>query len=308
MLQKKYGGEAHIRALVRESSDVSILSGLPVEIMQGDITDPVSLQEPFDSVDVVFHCAGLVAYTKNCRQRLYQTNVRGTAHVVNTCLRSGVGRLVLTSSVAAIGLTDNGAYAHEETVFSDWQHRIAYMETKRLAEMEGRRGIAEGLDVVSVNPGVVIGKGEGPGQHTNSATEAVIAIHRGKIPLFPSGGLSLVDIRDVAQAHLEVWQKGVTGERYIVVSENWSYRKLFEMIRELPGKRPGVTVSAGKILYGIAGLGGELYALFTGRKPYISVESMQLAKRNLFYSNRKSVEKLDMAYRPVRETVHAIVG
>lgn len=307
-LQKMYGDTLHIRALVRPGSDLSVLSKLPVEIMQGDIMNPVSLQEPFLSVEAVFHCAGLVAYTKNHRHNLRETNVTGTANVVNTCLQKGVARLVLTSSVAAIGVKESGEPADEETAFSGWQHGIAYMESKRLAEIEAVRGIAEGLDVVMVNPGVVVGRGESNPVFTNSATEAVADIYRGKIPFYPSGGLSLVDIRDVARAHIEVWRKGDKGERYIVVSGNRSYGELFAMIREMPGSRMKFAVSVDKSLYGFAGVGGELFALLTGRRPYISLESMQLARKKLYYSNSKSVEKLGMSYRPVKEILQSIVG
>lgn len=307
-LRKMFGDALHIRALVRSSSDVSVLSGFPVEIVQGDIMNPASLQDACLSAETVFHCAGLVAYTKNYGQDLYETNVTGTANVVNACLHRGVERLVMTSSVAAIGVKEEGEPADEDTVFRDWQHRIAYMESKRLAEIEGGRGIAEGLDVVMVNPGVVIGRGEGNPLVTNSATETVTNIYRGKIPLHPAGGLSLVDIRDVARAHIEAWKEGMTGERYIIVSENWSYRELFAMILEMPGNKARFVISAGEPLYGIAGLGGELFSLLTGRRSYISLESMRLAKHSLYYSNRKSVDKLGMTYRPVREIVQSIVG
>ncbi len=307
-LRKMYGDTLHIRALARPSSDLSVLSELPVEIVQGDIMNPVSLQDPCDSAEAVFHCAGLVAYTKNYRYNLHETNVTGTANVVNACLQKGVGRLVLTSSVAAIGVKDGGEPADEETAFADWQHRIAYMESKRLAEMEGERGIAEGLDVVMVNPGVVVGKGESISFATNSATEAITAIYQGRIPLYPAGGISLVDIGDVARVHIEAWRNGDKGGRYIVVSENRSYSELFAMIRELPGSKMRYAVAAGESLYGIAGAGGELFAFFTGRRPYISLESMQLAKRKLYYSNRKSVDNLGMSYRSVREILRSIVG
>lgn len=307
-LLKTHGDTLHVRALVRSGSDLSVLSGMPVEIVQGDILNPVSLQEPFLSAEAVFHCAGLVAYTKRHRHSLHETNVTGTANVVDACLQKGVGRLVLTSSVAAIGVNDDAEPADEEAAFSSWQHGIAYMESKRLAEMEGVRGIAEGLDVVMVNPGVVIGKGESVPAVTNSATRALENIYRGKMPLYPSGGVSLVDIGDVARAHIEVWEKGNKGERYIVVSENRTYGELFAMIRELPGSEMRYAVSANNALYGIAGFGGDFFALLTGRRPYLSLESMQLARRKLFYSNCKSIDRLGMSYRPVKEIVQSIVG
>ncbi|MBL6956833.1 MAG: NAD-dependent epimerase/dehydratase family protein [Chlorobium phaeobacteroides] len=306
-LRKMFGDGLHVKALVRENSEVAVLSDPEVEIVRGDILNPISLLEPFESVDAVFHCAGLVAYTKQSRNRLYETNVTGTSNVVDVCLQKGVGRLVLTSSVAAQGVKEGIEQADEETAFSEWQHRIAYMDSKRLAEIECERGIAEGLDVVMVNPGVVLGRGEGHPVVLNSSTKAVQSIYQGKIFLYPSGGLSLVDIRDVARAHIEVWKKGETGERYIIVSENCSYKELFSMIREIPGSSPRAAFSAGNALYGIAGTGGELFSLLSGKRPYITLESMRLARRYLYYSNRKSVESLAMSYRPVKEILQSIV-
>ncbi len=254
-LRKMVGDGLHVKALVRENPEVAVLSDPEVEIVRGDILNPISLLEPFESVDAVFHCAGLVAYTKQSRNRLYETNVTGTSNVVDVCLQKGVGRLVLTSSVAAQGVKEGIEQADEETAFSEWQHRIAYMDSKRLAEIECERGIAEGLDVVMVNPGVVLGRGEGHPVVLNSSTKAVQSIYQGKIFLYPSGGLSLVDIRDVARAHIEVWKKGETGERYIIVSENCSYKELFSMIREIPGSSPRAAFSAGNALYHLLRLG-----------------------------------------------------
>ncbi len=307
-LNRVYGESLRIRGLVRRHSDLSVLAGMPVEIIRGDVTDPVSLIEAFRDVQTVFHCAGLVAYTKNYRRKLHEANVTGTANVVNACLFNNVGRLVVTSSVAALGVMDGGALADEETPFCEWQKRIAYMESKRLAELEGMRGIAEGLDVVMVNPGVVIGKGEGVPAVSNKATEAVQTIYEGKIPLYPSGGISLVDISDVARAHVEAWNKGEAGERYIVVSDNLSFGELFAMIRTFSGNRVRRAVSAMQPMYGIAAVAGELVALVTGMRPYISIESMRLAQKKLFYANGKSVEKLGMTYRPVREILQSVVA
>ena len=307
-LRKRCGDAVGIRALVRETSDRSVLEGVSVQFVRGDLMNPVSLKDACASVDTVFHCGGLVAYTWNHRHRLYDVNVTGTGNIVNACLDAGVRRMVHTSSVAAVGVKGDGETADENAVFSDWQHGISYMESKRLAEMETRRGIAEGLDVVMVNPGVVIGKGGEAFPVSNSATETICGIYRGRIPFHPSGGLGFVDIRDVARAHLAAWEKGECGERYIIVSGNVSYRELFDMIRGLPGSAPRRAFQAGRSLGILAGAGGELFSLMTGRRSHISFEGMRLARKKLYYSNAKSIERLGMAYRPVRESIASITG
>ncbi len=301
-------GGLQVRVLVREGSDVSVLDGSRAEVVYGDLLAPLSLYDACSGVDTVFHCAGLIAYTANYRHRLYATNVTGTANVVNACLAQGVKRLVHTSSVAAAGVGDNGEPADEATPFRDWQHRISYMESKYLAEMEGRRGIAEGLDVVFVNPGVVIGIPSNPSGRINAASRAVLDIFRGKIPVFPAGGISLVDIGDVADAHLAAWERGRTGQRYLVTAGNYSFRELFAMIAALPGSSAGKAGRALPVMEPLVGMAGELYALLSGSRPYLSLESMRLAKTLLYYNNQLSVDELGMQYRPVEEILRSIVS
>ena len=156
-LLSKFSGEISCRVMVRKSSDTSFLEGLPVGIVRADLLDSLALMEAFKGVDTVFHCAGLISYTRKFRNELYDTNVLGTRNVVNACLFNNVRKLVVTSSIAAIGATEDGTPASESTSFQEWQRRNGYMESKHLAELEGLRGVAEGLDVVMVNPGVVIG-------------------------------------------------------------------------------------------------------------------------------------------------------
>ncbi|NEX13026.1 MAG: epimerase [Prosthecochloris sp.] len=298
----------HLRVLARRGSDVSVLDGNSVEFVYGDLLDPLSLYDACSGVDTVFHCAGLIAYSRNYRQRLYATNVTGTGNLVNACLAEGVTRLVHTSSVAAAGVGDDGEPADETTPFREWQHRIAYMESKHLAEMEGRRGIAEGLDVVFVNPGVVIGTPSNPAGRLNSSSRAIRDIYRGTIPVYPSGGISLVDIGDVADAHLAAWRHGRSGQRYLVTAGNYSFRQLFAMIAAMPGSAAGKAYQAASVVESVVGVAGELFALLTGSRPYLSVESMRLARTLLYYSNRLSVEELGMQYRPVEETLRSIVS
>ncbi|RNA65467.1 NAD-dependent epimerase/dehydratase family protein [Prosthecochloris sp. ZM_2] len=307
-LNRRYGDGVQVRALVRPGSSQDALRGEEVERVEGDLLEPLSLLDACHGVSAVFNCAGLIAYSGNYRHRLYRTNVAGTENLVNACLYQGVKRLVHTSSVAAAGVSESGEPATEITPFADWQHRIAYMESKYLAEMEGRRGIAEGLDVVFVNPGVVIGRPSDPEAPLNSSTRAVQAIYRGRMPLYPAGGISIVDVQDVAGAHLAAWVSGVCGERYLVTAGNYSFAELFTMIGELPGSSTRKTFEAPSLLHSVFGVGGELYATLSGTRPYISIESMKLARKKLFYSNRRSVEELGMVYRSVRETLRSICG
>lgn len=306
----RFGDGVRCRVTVREGSDASFLKGLPVEIVRADMLDPIAVNEAVRGSEIVFHCAGLIAYTSNYRDRLYEANVLGTRNIVNASLAEGVKRLVVTSSIAAVGSAGAGndiGESNEHTVFSELQRHNVYMESKHLAELECLRGVAEGLDVVMVNPGVVIGRSPEKGLPGSSSNEVLRMIHRGRLPLCPDGSTGFVDLRDVSDALIAAWQKGRKGERYIIVGENLSFRQLFERIAAMPGSRGGKPLRIGGILSLIAGTGGELWSLLTGRPSFISIESLRQASQPARYSNRYSIEALGMAYRPFDETLRNVL-
>ncbi|MGC8774956.1 MAG: SDR family oxidoreductase [Chlorobaculum sp.] len=306
----RLGDSVRCRVTVREGSDASFLRNLPVEIVRADMHDPVAVNEAVKGAEVVFHCAGLIAYTRNFRNRLYDTNVLGTRHIVDACLEAGVKRLVATSSIAAVGSSDAKSgirESNEQTTFTEWQRHNVYMESKHLAELECRRGVAEGLDVVMVNPGVVIGKNSEPGMPGSSSNEVLRMIYEGRLPLCPDGATGFVDVRDVADAHIAAWQKGKAGERYIIVSENLSFRELFERIAALPGSRSGKVFRVDGVAGMLAGVGGELFSLLTKRPSFISIESLRQAAHSSRYSNQRSVHELGMSYRPFEETLRSAI-
>lgn len=303
-----FGDSWIVRALVRHGSSKEAIDALPVELVYGDLCDPVSLIDACRGVSVVFNCAGHIAYSRNQHGTLYDVNVRGTAALVDACLECGVDRLVHTSSVAALGVASRGMPANEETPFREWQHRIAYMESKHLAEMECMRGVAEGLDVVMVNPAVVIGRGRYAQCAENASTRAIRDIYTGRIPFYPPGGISLVGIDDVVRAHIAAWQQGVSANRYIITAGNYSFRELFTTVRQLPGGSGRPVFEAASAFQKLSGVAGELFALVTGGRPYISMESMRLAREQLFYSNQRSLTELGMEYQSVEEVIGSIIG
>ncbi|NTW47252.1 MAG: SDR family oxidoreductase [Chlorobaculum sp.] len=309
-LIERFGDALRCRVTVREGSDASFLRKLPVEIVRADMHDPVAINEAVKGAEVVFHCAGLIAYTQNYRLRLYDTNVLGTRHVVDACLEAGVKRLVATSSIAAVGSSDAESgvtESNEQTAFTEWQRHNVYMESKHLSELECRRGVAEGLDVVMVNPGVVIGKNPEPGMPGSSSNEVLRMIYEGRLPLCPEGSTGFVDVRDVSDAHIAAWQKGETGERYIIVGENLSFRELFERIAAMPGSRSGKPYRVGGVAGMAAGAGGELWSLLTQRPSFISIESLRQAAHPASYSNLRSVRELGISYRPFDETLRSAI-
>jgi len=306
-LLARFSAEITCRVIVRKSSDCSFLNGLPVEIVYADLLDPLALNEAFSGADTVFHCAGLIAYTKNFRNALYEVNVLGTRNVVNACLHNGVRRLVMTSSIAAIGASEDGSPASESSTFQEWQRSNGYMEAKHLAELEALRGVAEGLEVVLLNPGVVIGVDRANCASVSSSNHVLKLISQGKLPFCPIGSTGFVDVRDVVDAHLAAWKLGCSGERYVVVGHNLSFRELFARIASCEGSSTGPLFMLSQSLGLLAALGGEAWSLALNRPSFISLEGIKASTRHLSYKNTKSIKELGLRYRDVTETLKTII-
>ena len=306
-LLSRLSGGSRLRVIARNSSDCSFLEGLPVDIVRADIMDSLALLEAFRGADTVFHCAGLISYTRNTRNALYETNVVGTRNVINASIYNNVRRLVLTSSIAAIGASEDGSPANESTTFQEWQRRNGYMEAKHLAELEGLRGVAEGLEVVMVNPGVVIGVDCRNSASLSSSNEVLRLIYQGKLPFFPAGGTGFVDVRDVADAHLAAWKKGRSGERYVVVGSNLTFRELVARIGTLAGSSSGRSFLVPDGIGLLAGFGGELWSMLSSRPSFISLESIRIASRLLSYTSTRSEQELGLSYRELAETLKTIL-
>lgn len=307
----RFSNEVQCQVAVRASSDASFLKGLPVELVHADMHDAIAVGEAVRGMAVVFHCAGMIGFTNNFRNRLHDTNVLGTRHVVNACIEHGVKRMVMTSSIAAVGSgTVDGIVTEstEESAFTELQRHNVYMESKHLAELECRRGVAEGLDVVMVNPGVVIGRSPEPGMPDSSSNEVMRLIYEGREPFCPEGSTGFVDVRDVSDALIATWQKGKTGDRYIIVGESLPFRELFKRIAALPGSRTGKPVMVGGLVGILAGAAGEAWSILSGQSSFVSIESIRQASRPACFSNRRSIEELGMSYHPFDETLKSAMS
>jgi dihydroflavonol-4-reductase len=306
-LLERYGAQLRLKVLARQSSDCSFLSGFPVEIVRADLLDVPSMMEAFAGVDTVFHCAGLISYSRYFRNRLYDVNVLGTRNVVNACLAHKVRRLVMTSSIAAVGGSDDGLPASESSSFKEWQRRNGYMEAKHLAELEALRGAAEGLDIVLLNPGVVIGVDHGNTASVSTSNKVLRMIYQGKLSFCPSGASGFVDVRDVAAAHALAWRKGRAGQRYIIVGHNLAFAGLIEGVRRIPGSSVKVCRNMPKALWFLAGAGGELWSMLFRRPSFVSFESSRMAAEKLVYDNTLSIEELGMTYRTIEDSLKSAV-
>lgn len=270
------------RILRRTSSPLTALDGLDVEHAIGDVTDPSSLTAAVTGCEWVFHAAAVADYWRADKDRMYHVNVDGTRNVLDAARTAGVKRVVLTSSGAAVGLRPDGKPADESLPFNQDPARFPYGHSKFLAEQEARQAIADGQEVVILNPAVVIG----PGDINQISGSLIIELARRHVPALPPGSVTFIDVRDVAAAHIAAAQAGKSGERYLLGTESLTYPALARLAGEVIGIRPPRLVLPRTVIPILAALVGGLRAI--GVKVPIDANQMRLSGRDVCFDCRKA--------------------
>jgi dihydroflavonol-4-reductase len=230
---RELAGQGHtVRVLHRKSSKLTMLEGLPYESAYGDMLDRDALKAACEGCDWVFHIAAVADYWRADHSRMFEANVEGTRRVLEAAREAGVKRVVFTSSAAAVGQLPDGVPADESVAFNLPPAEFPYGYSKVLAERVVQEAVAAGQDVVIVNPVVVMGPGD-----LNMISGSFITQVRQFRRWTPisSGGVSVVDVRDVARWQVAAAEKGKTGERYILGTANYPYRQWFAMIADTVG-------------------------------------------------------------------------
>jgi nucleoside-diphosphate-sugar epimerase len=269
-----------------------------VEWVSGDILDVMSLDEAMQGVDAVVHSAALVSFFKKERKQMYQVNVEGTANVVNLALEHKVKRLVHISSISALGRTANGEHVTEEKKWVTSKLNTHYGISKQKAEMEVWRAMGEGLSAVIINPSTVLGFGD---WHYGSC--AIFKNIYKEFPWYSTGINGFVDVGDVARTAVLLMENGISGDRFIVNSDNWEFRKLFNTIADAFGKkRP--SREAGVFLSGIAWRLEKIKSLLTGKKPLLTKETAKIGISRTFWENGKILNALPgFSFMPLEQSI-----
>lgn len=222
-----------VRALARPSSRTEELDAMGAEVVRGDITDRESVLKALDGCDTLYHCAGFVSFKKRDYPKMVEINVDGARNTLSAALEAGVGKVVFTSSVAALGPAAEGEVITEETApdpsFSGAD--IGYMKVKRAAEAAALDFCGKGLNVVITNPSVVVGEGD---VHLSSVG-SVLWYCKERFPGYMDGTLNLTDVEDVAEGHILAAEKGRTGERYILSNINLTVPEYFATLEKVTG-------------------------------------------------------------------------
>ncbi|MDQ3051343.1 MAG: NAD-dependent epimerase/dehydratase family protein [Bacteroidota bacterium] len=268
-----------------------------IEWVNGDINDIYSLDSVMSGVNQVYHCAARVSFQPSDHDSMHHVNINGTANVVNVCLEKKVSKLCFVSSTAALGRTGEEPVVDESGSWKTSRLNSTYAISKYGAEREVWRGIAEGLNAVIVNPGVIIG----PGNWKTDSSMLFRQVEAG-LKFYTSGITGFVDVKDVSATMIKLMESAITSERFILVGENKPFRDVMDRIADKIGKsRPGVY--AGPLLSGFAWRMEMMKSWLTGIKPVITRETARSANGKNFYSSEKIKSLLKIEFTPIMESI-----
>jgi dihydroflavonol-4-reductase len=282
-----------VRATRRSEASTRHLAEHPIEWAQADLDDPAAVGRAFAGADVVFHCAALVSILPHPTPELVATNVGGTQNVIAAVRATGVRRLVHCSTTTAVGVSEDGRPCTEASRWNLPEHGLAdgYATTKRQAEEVVQQAVREGLDAVIVNPAYMLG----PYDAKPSSGKLIVGVVERQAPGVSTGRNNFVDVRDVARGMILAWEKGRTGERYILGGENLSNAEVFRLIAEVAGVPP-LTWRVPRPIAVAVGLFGDLQHAITGKEPLITRNSVRWAYTTTFQASSDKAEA-ELGYR-----------
>jgi nucleoside-diphosphate-sugar epimerase len=280
------------KALFNLYGDGALFSHL--EWREADLNDIPALETAFQGVTHVYHCAALISFNTADENQLRKCNIEGTANIVNCCLSFGVEKLCHVSSVAALGDAAAGKMVDENTEWNPEFPHHDYAISKYGAEMEVWRGYQEGLPVVIVNPGVIIG----PGFWHSGSGEIFSRVAKG-LAFYTYGVTGYVGVRDVVAVMQKLMESDVSGERFTLVSENLSYKQALDLVADsLKVKRPDIY--ARRWITSLAWKMDKFISMF-GKKRTLSKDAAASLHRVTLFDNSKIKQKLGYTFAPMAE-------
>ena len=288
-----------VRATRRKSSDISNLSDInhQVEWVEADVLDVPALEKAFEGVTHVYHCAAIVSYVKKDRGRMMENNVQGTANMVNLALDMEVKKFCQVSSIAAIGRSGKEKVITENREWEKNRLTTGYAISKHKSEMEAWRGAAEGLDILVVNPSIVLGKGS-----YDKGTGRFFRVVDKGLKIYPTGMTGWVGAKDLARIIVELMRSDVKNERFLISAENLRYKEVFDMIAQALNKKPP-SIKLTKFLSEMAWRVEKVISPLLGREPRGTKETVRTSMSSFKYDDAKLRAVIDPKYTPMKKVI-----
>ncbi|WP_299132333.1 SDR family oxidoreductase [uncultured Tenacibaculum sp.] len=269
--------------------------------IQGDITDIPSLKIVFSNlITQVYHCAALVSFNPKDYKKMRRVNIDGTANIVNFCIDNTIKKICFVSSIATVGDSINDKIITEENEWQDSSNNHGYAITKYGAEMEIWRASQEGVEVVVVNPGVILGSGfwkEGSGKLFTQVFNG--------FKFYTEGVTGFVSVKDVIKIMIMLEESNIKNERFILVSENKSFKEVLSIIAKGFDKK-GPTIKVNKLATKIFWRIDWLVTKLTGKEPLLTKNSAKSSHNKSYYSSQKVKDALTFDFEPIPKVINGV--
>jgi nucleoside-diphosphate-sugar epimerase len=291
--------EEKVRAIYRKSIPIGFPAN--IEWVEADLLDVISLEQAFENIEHVYHCAAAVTFHPKLKDHLYKTNVDGTANVINAAIDAGVKKFLYVSSVASLGRIREHEMINEKMQWTEETSNSEYGRSKFLAEMEVWRGIGEGLNAVIINPSIILGAGD-----WNKGSSQIFKSAYQEFPWFTEGISGFVDVLDVVHAMKILMSGESSGERFIISGDNKSYKEIFTNIALEFGKKPPfkrVTPFIASIVWRIE----QFKASITSKNPLLTKETAKTAQAKVYFDNSKfTYYAVNFKYTSIEDSIKRI--
>lgn len=295
---KEFASLGEIHGFKRSSSSTRLLEGIdfPIHWHEGSLLNANSIDDAIEGMDLVIHCAGKVSFSPKDEEELFEVNVRGTANLVNAMLYSGLKNLIHVSSVSALGRNPDISVINEDHKWVDSPLNTKYGISKYFGELEAWRGEQEGLNLIVVNPSILLGK-----ISDDRSSTSIYSHILGNSKYYPKGSVNYLDVRDAAKIIKSLYLKESWGNRYILNKESIKYREFFEKMAKAFGKKiPNQPVSDLLLKTGLFFL-GIVRSLGLTKNP-LNKQTAMLSQQDIVFQNNKLEKELNFEYTPIEET------
>jgi len=272
----------------------------------GDVLDAAGVRAAAEGCDGAFHCAGKVSRRPEDAAELYRVHVEGTKTFVDACAAARLQRVVVVSSSGTCAVSESPSRVGTEDdappigLIGRWPYYRAKLFAERAAlERSGRD-----IEVVSINPSLLLG----PGDVGASSTEDVRLVMEGAVSAVPAGGLSFVDVRDAAEALLLAMERGRAGERYLVGACNLTVKDFFARIARIAGvEAPWLPMPRSRELARLGASFVERFAQRVGFTPAADAVTVDMAQCFWYLDASKAERELGWRARDPNATLYDTV-
>ena len=257
-----------------------------IEWLEADILDVPSLETAFLGIDYVYHCAALISFDPKDEELLRKTNIEGTANMVNFSIAKNVKKFCFISSIAALGdLAAHETYITEETDWNPEKPHSDYAISKYGAEMEVWRGLQEGLDVIILNPGVILGPIPKNKTHIQGSAELYAKVANG-LSFYTLGSTGFVTITDVIKIADVLMKSDIKNERFTLIADNIVFKDILNTIADvLKVKRP--TIHATPLFMNFLWIADGIFSTLFFQKRRLTKATAKASYSSNLYSNEK---------------------